>query len=64
LLRLGTAELRGRGVREIRAAVHRDNLEAQLFYRGQGWALTRKGLPGWRVPAVEMTLRVDEAQVS
>jgi ribosomal protein S18 acetylase RimI-like enzyme len=54
LLNKGVDVLRARGVRSIRAAVHRDNLEAQLFYRGQGWRVTRRGLPGWRVPAVEL----------
>lgn len=54
LLNKGVDVLRARGVRRIRAAVHRDNLEAQLFYRGQGWRVTRRGLPGWRVPAVEL----------
>jgi ribosomal protein S18 acetylase RimI-like enzyme len=54
LLKIGVLALRERGVRDIRAAVHRDNLEAQLFYRGQGWRIARRGLPGWRVPAVEL----------
>lgn len=54
LLKIGVLALRERGVRDIRAAVHRDNLEAQLFYRGQGWHVARRGLPGWRVPAVEL----------
>jgi len=61
LMQLGMAQLRRRGVREITAAVHRDNLEAQLFYRGLGWKLTRQGLPGWRVPAVELAWHADES---
>jgi ribosomal protein S18 acetylase RimI-like enzyme len=60
LLSRGVGALRARGVREIRAAVHRDNLEAQLFYRGQGWHVTRRGLPGWRVPAVELAWQADQ----
>ncbi|MGB7214053.1 MAG: hypothetical protein WBE98_03215 [Gammaproteobacteria bacterium] len=65
LLRVGVDQLRAFGVREIRAAVHRDNREAQLFYRGLGWRLTGKDLPGWRVPAVELTWSADEdAQTS
>jgi ribosomal protein S18 acetylase RimI-like enzyme len=61
LLKSGIHALRERGVREIRAAVHRDNLEAQLFYRGQGWRVTRRGLPGWRVPAVELAWSADSS---
>jgi ribosomal protein S18 acetylase RimI-like enzyme len=60
LIKIGILALRNRGVREIRAAVHRDNLEAQLFYRGLGWTVARRGLPGWRVPAVEMAWHADE----
>jgi ribosomal protein S18 acetylase RimI-like enzyme len=59
LLNKGVAALRERGVSEIRAAVHRDNLEAQLFYRGLGWRITRRGLPGWRVPAVELAWQAE-----
>lgn len=60
LLKTGVLALRNRGVRDIRAAVHRDNLEAQLFYRGQGWHVARRGLPGWRVPAVELAWSADD----
>jgi len=60
LLNKGMGALRARGVREVRAAVHRDNLEAQLFYRGQGWRVTRRGLPGWRVPAVELAWQAEQ----
>jgi ribosomal protein S18 acetylase RimI-like enzyme len=60
LLNKGMTALRARGVRDVRAAVHRDNLEAQLFYRGQGWRVTRRGLPGWRVPAVELAWQAEQ----
>jgi ribosomal protein S18 acetylase RimI-like enzyme len=61
LLKTGVLALRSRGVQDIRAAVHRDNLEAQLFYRGLGWRVSRRGLPGWRVPAVELAWQADGA---
>jgi ribosomal protein S18 acetylase RimI-like enzyme len=62
LLNEGVRMLCDRGVRDIRAAVHRDNLEAQLFYRGLGWQVTRRGLPGWRVPAVELAWQAAEQE--
>jgi ribosomal protein S18 acetylase RimI-like enzyme len=63
LLKRGILALEARGVREIRAAVETQNLEAQLFYRGQGFRLTRTHLPGWRVSAVELAWRSDGLKV-
>ncbi len=48
-------------VTEVRAIVDKDNLEAQLFYRAQGWQVGLKTVKGWRVPTMEFLKTLDEA---
>lgn len=50
-------QLRARGVSEARAIVDADNLEARLFYSGQGWVPGLSRVPGWRKETVEFLWR-------
>lgn len=52
-------QLRHGGKSRIRAIVDKDNLEAQLFYRSQGWKVGLKTVKGWRVPTIEFILNLD-----
>jgi ribosomal protein S18 acetylase RimI-like enzyme len=51
------AQLRARGVDEIRAMVKADNTPAKLFYIGLGWTLRRSNAPEWRIPTAEFVWR-------
>lgn len=43
------------GINSVFAIVDADNLPAHLMYGHLGWRLTRKVVPGWRIPSVEFT---------
>lgn len=53
LLAAALEQLEARGVSEVRAIVDADNLEARLFYSGQGWIPGLARVPGWRKETVE-----------
>ncbi len=53
LLGRATAQLAAKGKTRIRAIVDKDNLEAQFFYRGQGWRVGLADVKGWSVPTME-----------
>ncbi len=53
LLERATAQLRRAGKQRVRAIVDKDNLEAQLFYRFQGWRVGLADVQGWAVPTME-----------
>ena len=53
LLRAAMQALRARGVALTRAIVDADNLEARLFYLGNGWQPGAARVPGWRKETVE-----------
>ena len=53
LLERATAQLRAAGKQQVRAIVDKDNLEAQLFYRFQGWRVGLADVQGWAVPTME-----------
>jgi ribosomal protein S18 acetylase RimI-like enzyme len=53
LLRSAMQALRARGVTVSRAIVDADNLEARLFYLGNGWQPGAAKVPGWRKETVE-----------
>jgi len=46
-------QLRSAGKSTIRAIVDKDNLEAQFFYRSNGWQVGLKSVEGWSVPTME-----------
>ena len=46
-------QIGARGVGEVRVIVDADNLEARLFYSGQGWVPGLSRVPGWRKETVE-----------
>lgn len=46
-------QVAARDVGEVRAIVDADNLEARLFYSGQGWLPGLSRVPGWRKETVE-----------
>ena len=48
--------LRSRGATTVRAVVDADNLEALLFYRARGWALSSGSARGWSNETVQFTL--------
>lgn len=56
LLQVALRQQRARGKRTLRAIVDKDNLEAQLFYRAQGWRVGLKSVEGWRVPTMEFLI--------
>ena len=43
-------------VTRLRAIVDKDNLEAQFFYRANGWRVGLKAVKGWSVPTMEFLL--------
>jgi len=46
--------VRERGATRAIAIVDADNIAAQFFFKSEGWTLARSGVPGWRVPSVEL----------
>lgn len=46
-------QMAARGVRRVRVIVDADNLEARVFYSGQGWMPGLARVPGWRKDTVE-----------
>jgi len=64
LLAAAMAQLCARGVNVVRVIVDADNLEARMFYLGNGWQPGRDSVPGWRKKTVEFlwqAQRVDPA---
>jgi ribosomal protein S18 acetylase RimI-like enzyme len=53
LLNATLDDLRARGVRHMRVIVDADNLEARMFYLGNGWQPGLDVVPGWRKKTVE-----------
>jgi ribosomal protein S18 acetylase RimI-like enzyme len=53
LLNAVVEQLRHRGVAAARVIVDADNLEARLFYLGNGWQPGLDAVPGWRKKTVE-----------
>ncbi|MDJ0711370.1 MAG: hypothetical protein QNJ14_13320 [Woeseiaceae bacterium] len=53
LLRCVMSQLERRGKKRLRAIVDKDNREAQLFYRLNGWRVGSKDVKGWRTPTME-----------
>lgn len=52
-------QLASAGKKRIRAIVDKDNLEAQLFYRAQGWRVGLPNVKGWRVPTMEFLVDIE-----
>lgn len=46
-------QLQAIGKSKLRAIVDKDNLEAQFFYRSNGWRVGLKSVEGWSVPTME-----------
>jgi len=61
LLGRATASLAAEGKTRIRAIVDKDNLEAQFFYRGQGWRVGLADVKGWSVPTMEFLVDLPAA---
>lgn len=59
LLQVALRQQRDRGKTTLRAIVDKDNLEAQFFYRAQGWRVGQKSVEGWRVPTMEFLIDLD-----
>lgn len=57
LVQLMLRQLEAGGARTVRVVVDEDNLEARLFYQGQGWELGEAQPGGWRKPTVEYVWR-------
>jgi len=55
LIQHAVDDLTALGTPNVAAIVDADNRVAQMMYHGLGWRLTRKAVPGWRVPSVEFT---------
>jgi ribosomal protein S18 acetylase RimI-like enzyme len=53
LLKGALEQLRQRGAGRVRVIVDADNLEARLFYLGNGWRPGMEVVPGWRKKTVE-----------
>lgn len=53
LLAAALRQLSERDVGRVRVIVDADNLEARLFYGGQGWVPGLSRVPGWRKETVE-----------
>lgn len=60
LLKATLAQLTARGVMQARVIVDADNLEARLFYLGNGWQPGLDVVPGWRKKTVEFLWQRDE----
>ena len=52
-------QLRSTKARRLRAIVDKDNIEAQLFYRSNGWRVGNPSVKGWSVPTMEFLLDLD-----
>jgi len=61
LLSRATWALAAQGKTKIRAIVDKDNLEAQFFYRGQGWRVGLADVKGWSVPTMEFLVDLPAA---
>jgi len=53
LMESAVQQLASRGTTRIRAIIDKDNLEAKLFYRSQGWRVGLTDVQGWSVPTME-----------
>lgn len=53
LLNAAVEQMTSRGVNTARVIVDADNLEARLFYLGNGWEPGLDAVPGWRKKTVE-----------
>ena len=51
-----TRQLSKTNIRRIRAIVDKDNIEAQFFYKANGWQIGLKSVKGWSVPTMEFLL--------
>jgi len=58
LLKIAVRQLQELGKKRLRAIVDKDNIEAQLFYRANGWRVGLKTVKGWRVPTMEFLVDV------
>jgi ribosomal protein S18 acetylase RimI-like enzyme len=56
LLRAALLQLDERDASRVRVIVDADNLEARLFYLGNGWKPGAQRVPGWRRESVEFLL--------
>ena len=59
LLAVSIRHLRLQKKKTVRAIVDKDNLEAQFFYRANGWRVGLKLVKGWRVPTMEFLIDVE-----
>lgn len=57
LLNAAVEQMKHRGVSSARVIVDADNLEARLFYLGNGWQPGLDAVPGWRKKTVEFVWR-------
>jgi ribosomal protein S18 acetylase RimI-like enzyme len=57
LLNAAVDQMKRRGVAAARVIVDADNLEARLFYLGNGWQPGLDAVPGWRKKTVEFVWR-------
>jgi len=53
LFDIAIGQLQVTGKSKLRAIVDKDNLEAQFFYRSNGWRVGLKTVEGWSVPTME-----------
>lgn len=53
LVQMAVTDLAALGAPNVAVIIDADNRVAQMMYHGLGWRLTRKEVPGWRVPSVE-----------
>ena len=53
-------EFRRRGTPLVRAIIDEKNYRCQRFSMGRGWALAETGVPGWKVPSVELRIRPED----
>lgn len=59
LLQVTVKQLGRAGKTKLRAIVDKDNLEAQFFYRANGWQVGLTSVKGWRVPTMEFLLDLE-----
>jgi len=64
LMNAALSRLTELGVTRVRAIIDKNNLEAQLFYRSQGWQVGLKTVKGWRVPTMEFLKELDDTSQS
>lgn len=55
LMDAAVSDLQAEGAGRVRSVVDQDNLEARMFYLGNGWT-PGKPVTGWKVPTVEFLL--------